>query len=71
MKQPNFTSNSRRDFLKKVAIIGGVTGAAAVVANVLTPVPVVRKREADPRENTASGYRLTEHIRTYYDKARI
>lgn len=71
MKQPDVTNNKRRDFLKKVVTVGGATGVAAVAVGVLSPGPGRRSLQDDPRENTPSGYRLTDHIRTYYDKARI
>ena len=71
MKQAKTTSKARRNFLWKVAAVGGATGAGTAVAGILTTSPMRRKREADPRENTPSGYRETEHIRTYYEKARF
>jgi hypothetical protein len=71
MKQPKVASNTRRDFLRKVAAVGGATGVGAVTVSVLSPSHGRHSRRDDPRENSPSGYRLTDHIRTYYDKARI
>lgn len=65
------TNEPRREFLKKVAGAGGAGGVGAVAFGVLHPFARSRKGRDDPRENTPSGYRLTDHIRTYYDKAKI
>ncbi len=55
---------ARRDLLK-IAGLGGVAGAAAIA----TPAG---KAEAAPVEDVkSSGYRETEHVRTYYDLAKF
>lgn len=71
MKSSKTTNPNRREFLRKVAGAGGAGGVGAIALGVLHPFAGSRKRRDDPRENTPSGYRLTEHIRTYYDKAKM
>ena len=54
---------ARRDFLK-LATVGTVLGGAAIVAG--------GKAEAStPAQSESSGYRVTEHIKTYYNLARF
>lgn len=58
--------NSRRSFLRGLAVMGGVTAVAAstgadVVETTPQPAP-----SAKPK-----GYRVTPHVAKYYDKARI
>jgi nitrous oxide reductase len=59
--------NSRRSFLRGLAVMGGVTAVAAstgadVVESTTKPAPSAEKPE---------GYRVTPHVAKYYDKARI
>jgi anaerobic selenocysteine-containing dehydrogenase len=55
---------ARRDLLK-IAGLGGVAGAAAVATS-------AGKAEAAAELDTkSSGYRETEHVRTYYDLAKF
>jgi len=70
MKKSNVTNKARRNFLRKAGVLGGATGVGIVTVNVLQHSRPHRNIEDDPRENTPSGYRLTEHIQTYYQKAR-
>lgn len=62
------TQPSRRKFLKDIAVAGG---AAAVAASTVT----ARAAEGGPPpavdESTDRGYRLTPHVRRYYEKARF
>ncbi|MGD8568628.1 MAG: twin-arginine translocation signal domain-containing protein [Gammaproteobacteria bacterium] len=71
MKKRRITDNNRREFLTSVAVVGCAAGAGGITFGVLHSAPGSHTRRDDPRENSPSGYRLTEHIRTYYDKARI
>lgn len=58
---------SRRGFLKDLAAAGG----AAVVATVASPA-IAEPVSAEPaRADGPDGYKVTDHVRTYYDKARI
>ena len=55
---------ARRDLLK-IAGLGGVVGAAAIATS-------AGEAEAAAEINTkGSGYRETEHVRTYYDLAKF
>lgn len=55
---------ARRDLLK-IAGLGGVVGAAAIATS-------ASKAEAATKMDTkSSGYRETEHVRTYYDLAKF
>lgn len=58
--------NSRRSFLRGLAVMGGVTAVAAstgadVVESTAKPAPAAKP----------TGYRVTPHVAKYYDKARI
>ncbi len=55
----------RRDFLKTAGLAGG---AAAVAAVAVTPKSA---KSAVPEGRKSSGYRETEHIRKYYESARM
>ena len=63
-KEPN--SLPRRDFLKVAGLASGALGA---VAASLYSEPA--KAEAADDARRASGYRETEHVRTYYQLARF
>ncbi len=54
---------ARRDLLK-MAGLGGVAGAAAIATS-------TGKAEAAEADVKSSGYRETEHVRTYYDLAKF
>lgn len=61
----------RRRFLQQMVLLGGTTGAGVLVLNnarAVTEVPST-KTGAGTKSTTDKGYRLTEHIRTYYEKA--
>jgi len=64
---------ARRHFLQQMLLVGGATGASAAILASARPTltPVVSKTTAGKISDQGKGYRLTEHIRTYYDKARI
>ena len=58
---------SRRGFLKDLAAAGG----AAVAATVASPA-VAEPVAAEPARSVGpDGYKVTDHVRTYYNKARI
>ena len=56
----------RRDFLKNAAVVGGAS--AIVVASSGSQAATVEQKESEVK--TEKGYRLTQHIRDYYDSAR-
>jgi hypothetical protein len=64
---PSSNQCSRRRFL--LALGAGGAGAAAAAAS---PALAVETRAAEAAaRNGGSGYRETEHVRDYYDTARI
>ena len=56
----------RREFLKKAAVTGGAAGVAAVALSQGSAEAAVVS--GGPK---SSGYRETEHVKTYYDLARF
>ena len=55
----------RRGFLRAVGLASGVAAAAAVVS---TP----EAKASGPKDSQGgSGYSETDHVRTYYDRARF
>jgi hypothetical protein len=59
------TEFTRRRFLFALGASGA--GAAAAAASPAIAAPAM----APPAGDTSSGYRETEHVRDYYDSARI
>ena len=60
-------TRSRRGFLKDLAATGGAVAVASVAGKaVAAPAPAQPERQPD-----AAGYQVTEHVQTYYDKARM
>ena len=55
---------ARRDLLK-LAGLGGVTGAALMASSTAKAGAAVEESRKD------SGYRETEHVRTYYELAKF
>lgn len=55
---------ARRDLLK-MAGLGGVAGAAAIATS------AGKAEAATEADVKGSGYRETEHVRTYYDLAKF
>jgi len=69
----NSAHPARRRFLKGVMAVGGTTvlvavGREAVLDDEAAPQQPVASREAAPAKR---GYRETDHIRTYYETARL
>ena len=58
--------NSRRSFLRGLAVMGGVTAVAAS-----TGAEVVETTPKPAASAKPKGYRVTAHVAKYYDKARI
>lgn len=73
MKKTGNQGLPRRHFLQRLLLLGGATGASA--AMLVSARPALSKMTRQPIAGNTSergkGYRLTEHIRTYYDKARF
>jgi hypothetical protein len=60
--------DNRRTFIKKSAAF---FGGFAVLFAVGKPEVVKPKQASEQPEPSRQGYRLTEHIRKYYEKASI
>jgi len=56
----------RRQFLKRAGIFGGLTALLGVVR----PAAAGPKNGRQLPEPSGQGYRLTEHIKKYYETAR-
>lgn len=68
-KKPTAGCDSRRGFLQRVAMLGGVAGAA-----IASPGTVIKDDAEDqdrPASSAPKGYRVTPHIAEYYKKARF
>jgi len=57
----------RRQFLKSATIFGGL----AALLGIARPAAAGRKKLHHQPEQPAQGYRLTEHIKKYYETARL
>lgn len=73
MNQSSKTPLPRRHFLRQLMVLGGATGAGAIAisSTAFSDAPASAKRVAVDTSNSSKGYRLTKHIRTYYEKAQI
>ena len=56
----------RRQFLKSATIFGGLTALLGIVR----PVAAKKKELQQQPEPSSQGYRLTEHVKKYYETAR-
>lgn len=65
-KQPD--SPARRQFLRGVAVIGGVAGVSALTGQAFGET---EEPETGAQPVPGKGYQESDHIRTYYDKARL
>ncbi len=57
---------ARRGFLRKAGLASGAAAAA-----VATPAMAQPPAESPAQQDIQRGYRETEHVRAYYDTARI
>ena len=57
----------RRQFLKSATIFGGL---AALLGVVRPSAAKMKEPQAQP-EHSSQGYRLTEHVKKYYETARL
>lgn len=69
----NSTHPGRRRFLKGVMAVGGTTVLVAVGREVVVDDggPSEQPVAAPERAPVKQGYRETDHVRTYYEKARL
>jgi nitrous oxide reductase len=61
---------SRRAFIKDVVLAGGATAMAAAAGGALA-APTAEDDAAAAPKTSETGYRVTPHVRAYYDKARF
>lgn len=64
------TSNKRMERRKFLGAIAAAGTTAAVVASIASPVTAELEEAAKP-EDPQEGYRETDHIRRYYETARL
>jgi hypothetical protein len=57
----------RRAFLKGAAMFGGL----AALFGLATPSPAAQKESRPEPEQPSQGYRLTEHVKKYYETAAL
>jgi len=69
MKQKGVSMN-RRGFLKGAAIAGGAAAVSTLTQGVTADTQIVKK-PARAADDKPEGYRMTPHIREYYEKARF
>lgn len=70
MRDPKQTV-PRRGLLAGVGAVGALAAAATVLPGGQQAVADAKVADAKPAPDTASGYRLTEHVKRYYSSARI
>jgi len=61
-------TKGRRAFLRQLAAVGGATATVAVAGRAVATPGVESTAVPEPE---SKGYRVTEHVATYYDKARF
>lgn len=59
-------SCDRRTFMKRAAILGGL----AALAGLRRPADAAPGQPETKAEPAGAGYRLTEHVKRYYETAR-
>ncbi len=60
-------TSDRRTFMKSAAIFSGLTALFGMVKS----VPAKPKESQSEQESPSEGYRLTEHVKKYYETARL
>ena len=63
-KQNSIESHARRAFFKQLALLGGVLALRPISGAAAKPL-----KAENSVENGYAGYRLTDHIRRYYNRA--
>jgi len=73
MKKRDKQTLPRRRFLQQMVLLGGATGAGALVFSNARAIsqPSPGEPVTGAKSTESKGYRLTKHIRTYYQKAQI
>lgn len=60
-------SGNRRTFIKSAALFGGL----AAIFGTARPKPGRIDDNPEPQEPQNRGYRLTEHVKKYYETAKL
>jgi hypothetical protein len=60
-------SGNRRTFLKRAAVLGGLT----FLLGAQRPADAKPKQPPSQPEPSGKGYRETEHVKKYYETARL
>jgi hypothetical protein len=60
----------RRTFLKTIALLGG-SAALMAAGNGVGVIPSTKSKPASASPVRSNGYRLTPHIKKYYERARF
>lgn len=72
MKPASEQTLSRRKALAGAGAVGAVAAVAALGSSAVVSAPEQTAQAAsDPENPDQAGYRLTEHIKRYYDTARV
>jgi hypothetical protein len=61
----------RRAMLAGAGAVGALAAAASLLPGKQEAEAVATAAGAKPAPDTAAGYRLTEHVKQYYDTTRI
>ena len=61
-------TGSRRAFIKKAAIFAGL---AALLGRGSRPAAATPSKPLEEKTESSQGYRLTEHVKKYYETARL
>ncbi len=67
MKTESISIICRRQFIKGATILGGL----AALLRIVRPAAAGPKESQREPEQPARSYRLTEHVRKYYETARL
>lgn len=65
------TDNSRRQFIKTLGAAGGAVAVATVAGEAAADVVEQLDEQANAKTGKSQGYEKTDHVRAYYDSARI
>lgn len=75
MKSKSNNTLPRRHFLQQLLLLGGATGTAGLMLESGAEKSLTNQskpaNQTQATSATSGNYRLTEHIRTYYEKAQF